>query len=343
MNLYLKAMGLIGALMICASAHAGTESHGAGGLLRGGQYITFYSAGFYIEPQPASDQLQVPQLNDLIAFISSMEDMSAHSKTKLLQAIIPTPARQYFKVDESRFDATTRARLLDEYARLVNRDRGDLNLFAITDTVTRRTYLLPSFYALKNPLEQMAILFHEAYWILNPKLDYKTVVDAEMAFQAVLEKPKDTLRLLEFMKYFSTAADRMKVAVSSDLRTQALPSSFRLIDLLGKDFFECKEATDKDCSGFALLTLHTYMQQYPKSAVLKAFQAAFVAGTLSYFRRSDGMRMEHSSFLRLSTCEIRMQVQTSLTNPENYGLRMACVYLNGLNVSSFGDDYAIKF
>lgn len=315
--------------VLCAAfvinAHAGQKGNGGGGVRNHGLYQSFYSAGFYVEPHPEETPTVVTQLNELIEFVSNFSDMSPISRAKLLAAIIPTPDRQYFKIDEGAFDEATRERLLDEYARVVKTERSRLEIFAITDTATKRTYLLPSFYKLQAS-DQMAILFHEAFWILNPTQTYEWIVAAEMAFQAVVEKPKDTLRIVRFMKYYSTKADTLKAALEGDLRARALPDSIRLEDLLGKDYLNCRGGNE--CKSFALLPLYSMIKQYPNSAVLKLIQASFLEDGLKVGRDGADNALTFTYgmslwWMDITSCEISME-WVSRTGSETAGLRMGC-------------------
>lgn len=155
--------------------------NGGGGVKKNGVYKTFYSAGVYV-----SEELdEVPGGELFTSTILSLIGEGSSTNT-LLAAGLPFGNRKFYKISESQMDDTTMGRLIEEYARIVQQPAEGLTIFAITDIEKKSTYLLPSFFKL-NEVEQAAILFHEAYWILNTNADYSEVIAAEMAFQKYVE------------------------------------------------------------------------------------------------------------------------------------------------------------
>lgn len=156
--------------------------NGGGGVQENGVYKTFYSAGLYIKPIP---EKEIPGLE---LYKKTIMDLSGGSLTTstLLSTALPFNNRKYYKVLADKMDDVVMSRLLEEYARVVNQPVQQLTIFAITDINAKVTYLLPSFYSLSE-VEQAAIIFHEAYWIMNPKANYAEVIEAEATFQRFLE------------------------------------------------------------------------------------------------------------------------------------------------------------
>lgn len=257
-----------------APAVEGQNGNGGGGVNRNGRYMTFYSAGFYTEPNEATAS-EIPQLPELMNFFSSTP-LSAATKAKYLSALTPLSDRTYYKVQPGTFTPEIRARLLAEYSRVMKVDTNELALFAITDTTSKATYLFPEFFSLK-PVEQMAILFHEAYWIIKPSVSYQQVIQAEMTFQAYLENPTSPDRLLHWLATTGTPGDVMAASIQFDLRNKTMQgllkgNSLALGQLLGAPFIQCMRQTPTiDCSGFVAINAYQLAAKYPSSLFLKFF------------------------------------------------------------------------
>ncbi len=167
------AISMLALILPFSSVYAGPRvtGNGGGGIRQNGIYKTFYSAGVYILPEELTE---VPGAELYIKTISTLAG-EGRSTSKLLSSALPLGDRKFYKIAEDKMDETTTNRLIAEYARVVNQPAGDLILFAITEIQSKTTYLLPSFYQLTE-IEQAAIIFHEAYWILKPSADYAEVI-----------------------------------------------------------------------------------------------------------------------------------------------------------------------
>lgn len=282
-----KLLFLLGALLAlyltvptahadAALADSGREGNGGGGVERDGRYMTFYSAGLYTEPFPAQDNEEVPGLIDLLDFFEKFPHLSDEERLRFIGTSLPSANHSYYKAKEDRFDEATLRRLIAEFSRVTGQPIEEIRLFAITDTQSRNTFLLPSFYQLTRQ-EQMTILFHENYWILNPKANYQTVIAAEMAFQAVLAKPSKMNRVLELLKYIGEPADRMLAIIRYDLQSEALKgllgsgSTLPMVELLGEKFFACMEKSNylgEACLESIKLNVYRLTQKYPHSLLL---------------------------------------------------------------------------
>lgn len=274
---------IIALLLVCQSGFAqqkleGNDGHGGGGVTRNGRYMTFYSAGFYTEPLEATSD-EVPQLEELITFFKTTPLMSELTKVKYASELIPGGERKYYKVQGNTFTPEVRTRLLAEYGRVMKVDTNEVALFAITDTQSGITYLFPEFYSLK-PSEQQAILFHEAYWLVNPKATYARVIDAEMSFQAYIENPQSSEKLIRWLRNSGTTGDTFLAALKSDLSSGAMQglvtnNKIPIRNLLGDKFIECKSSgLGAECAAF--ITSHAYQlsYKYPRSLFIKIYLEA---------------------------------------------------------------------
>ncbi len=272
----IKILSAVSGLLLTAMtfAYAGQEGNGGGGVIRNGRYMTFYSAGFYTEPLEATSD-EVPQLPELIEFFYKTPFMSELTKVKYAAALIPTGERHYFKVQSSTFTPETRARLIAEYGRVMNINTNEVALFAITDISSKTTYLLPEYFSLK-PNEQKAVLFHEVYWLLKKDAGYKSVIDAEMAFQAYLEYPSSSERLMRWLELSGSTSDVLQAVIQIDFSTGAIkklitdknkiPSKI----LFGEKYFECRRKDlDKACMAFWNTNLYELAKSYPNSLFVR--------------------------------------------------------------------------
>lgn len=267
---------LILMLSLISQAYAaeGQSGNGGGGISRNGRYMTFYSAGFYTEPAESTSE-EVPQLQELVSFFYTTPYMNAITRVAYASKLMPSSARSYYKVQANSFTPEIRARLIAEYSRVMNVDTKELALFAITDTTSQTTYLFPEFFSL-TPVEQKAILFHEAYWLIQPRSDYSHVVQAEMSFQAYLQNPASPDRLLNWLRNSGTSGDVMKASLQTDLQTKAMDGLIKrnneivLGDILGADFFHCRaQGETSSCVPFIQVNLYTLSQKYPKSLFIR--------------------------------------------------------------------------
>ena len=229
--------------------------NGGGGEGKGSQYMTFYSAGLYVEPSEPSAPPVVPGLEDLIQYITDLDVISFESKAPLLKAITPSGDRQYYIASPKELTPAIKARLLEEFKRVTNVDAANLRLYALTDTNSQSTFILPEFAKLKKR-DQMTILYHEAYWLNHPDATYNEVVKAEMAFQAALSTPDNPTRVLDFVtssglaSELEIAAAELKLDLSSEsldglVDTDANGQYIKFSTLLGDSFMKCAMSTYK--------------------------------------------------------------------------------------------------
>lgn len=274
MKYLILAMSLLSMVAYADNGEGGNSTgNGGGGVKKNGRYMTFYSAGIYTNPSPEVER-EIPNLRKLTDFVHGMNGLTARSKSDLISALIPTANREYYRVQKDKFDKTTRDRIIKEFSNVTGAPSDQIEIFALTDTNKRRTFLLPSFYDL-NPTEQMAILFHEAYWILNPQANYEKVVSAEVSFQAMLEHPGSNDYILDFLRYFGSREDQFTLAYNNDLSNKSLVPVFgkagkiSLSAFLGNEYVSCLEAGSSSC--YTFLSSHAYRlsSSNPSSMVLK--------------------------------------------------------------------------
>src|SRR4051812_9153820 len=109
-----------------AKAKSGQEGNGGGGIVRGGQYMTFYSAGLYAEPKPVQQSVQVPNLDRVVAFIERFPFLSHSSKADLVGTLLPSSSHSYFRAIPSELTPEILDRLLAEFHRVTGVPTGSL-------------------------------------------------------------------------------------------------------------------------------------------------------------------------------------------------------------------------
>jgi hypothetical protein len=244
----MKGLLLLMILSMSAPLIAGPRfvGNGGGGVKENGVYKTFYSAGLYVAPIA---ETEIPGTELYTKTILSLAG-NGESKSKLFSSALPLGERKFYKILEDKMDKVVMDRLLEEYARVVKQSQNQLTIFAITDIAQNITYLLPSFYKLSE-VEQAAIIFHEAYWILNPEADYAEVVAAESAFQKFVERKEAgnyDLGLPHLLgKLLKDPKLPLETAYQEDVRAQ---NSAGLINKNGEikmsNLFENNESTCKE-------------------------------------------------------------------------------------------------
>lgn len=179
---------LLAAALACATtAYAGSEGrNGGGGIERNGMVLTFGSAGYHIGLDPLEPE-DVPGMDRLHDAIRALPLSSLHHTT-LLEAIIPTETRRYFKIAGNQLGDLQKAALFSAYQKAIGQSipNASLRVFAVTSPSTRETYLLPDFFRLGTAEQQAAILLHESVWTMGQS-DYSYVMRLEEKFQAYLE------------------------------------------------------------------------------------------------------------------------------------------------------------
>lgn len=162
---------------------AGTDiQNGGGGLSVNGTVATFFSAKIKIDPDPIEGFDEIQMLNQEIYKLK----IDSETKLSMLQNIAPSFSRKYFRATNQNSQETI-DRIKEEYQKATGLELKDIALFAITNTDTQQTLLLPDFFLLQ-PIEKMAILFHESMWLSNNVKSLKDMLRLEYAFQQYLEE-----------------------------------------------------------------------------------------------------------------------------------------------------------
>ncbi|QDK46306.1 hypothetical protein DOM22_14600 [Bdellovibrio sp. ZAP7] len=190
---------LIGVCVLLFSVNifaAKEVQNGGGGTSQDGSYQTFGSARISVDKDPLGFYA-VPGLSLLTDRILRMP-LPENVKGELLAAITPSLARNYHQISSDKFDPDARRNLVAIYAKLLNVSSDNVVIFAVTEPKTKKTMLLPEFFRL-NEIEQAAILFHEALWLVNPSATYEQIIDIEQAAQAHFQEPASKTHLLRVL------------------------------------------------------------------------------------------------------------------------------------------------
>ena len=209
-------------IMMLASfqGFAGQDGGGGGVIKRDGQYLTFGSAKVKLSSPQGIEN--VPGLELLLNVLdASKSGIPEQFHGQLVNALLPSEERRYFRIDQSQLSSQTYARLIAEYSKLWKGQIDPSNLELAAITVAQDTFLLPPFFRL-NQTEQAAILFHESIWLLKPSISYDELVAAEMTMQSHIEKYGTTSTynpdlVLVFGKILNNYALVLSKAIQADL------------------------------------------------------------------------------------------------------------------------------
>lgn len=255
MNFFLILMPVT--LLASLAAFGGNEvRNGGGGISKLGRSMTFYSANVPVEPQPEFPS-DIPGLDYLVQQIKNL-NISSAAKSQLFYAVYPLTERQYYKVDATALDEASRAEIIANYTSLYGIPADQLVIFAATDRTKQYTFLFPEFYQLSE-IEQATILLHEGTWLLNPEINYKSMVQFEQATQAFFLEPLKFHTYFDFYNKLSLAMGPtnpdgkayIRAALIYD-RNQAQQSNRYVVpvkNIFGDDFVNCvfESATAKSC------------------------------------------------------------------------------------------------
>lgn len=180
---------------------AGTDiQNGGGGLVINGTVATFYSAKISIDPEPMEMFEDIQNLNKELFHLQ----VTPNIKFTLLSNTTPSDDRRYFKATDSNSKIEIE-KIKEEYMKITGLSEKEIVLFAITNVANKTTVLLPDFFKL-NPIEKMAILFHESMWLSLRVNSLPDMLRLEYVFQQYLENksPKNTF---EFYRSLETTFD----------------------------------------------------------------------------------------------------------------------------------------
>lgn len=181
--------------LLTSLSYAGDKGNGGGGIREGDEVMTFYSSEIPVEHNERT-MAEVPMLQETINFFYKSNYFTDSLIYELIGALSPDLGRKYYNIKSGDLSENRYNEIIEEYARVKKINTSKIAIFAVTDVYTRTTFLFPEFYLL-DPVEQMAILFHEAMWIIYPNESLEKIMYAEATFQAYLEDqtPEKLVRL----------------------------------------------------------------------------------------------------------------------------------------------------
>ncbi|NUN06174.1 MAG: hypothetical protein HUU57_10475 [Bdellovibrio sp.] len=214
--------------------------NGGGGWMSDGEYKTFYSAEIPVTRKPLEIN-EIPGLSFLLKKVVDLH-ISENHRAKLLDKILPTSKRIYYRVNADRLDAEKYQELISKYSAVMGVAKENLTIFATTDAKSAETFLLPDFYKLTE-LELAVVLLHESAWMLDPLLDYQGVVTFEQATQAFFEDGTTAQNVHSFYRQLSLLLKDPRVALlptlQFDIDAGVLPARLVLKDVFGESYLTC--------------------------------------------------------------------------------------------------------
>lgn len=154
--------------------------NGGGGTKQGANFQTFGTARITVNKEPLA-YASVPGLSLLNEKLLAMP-VPENVKADLVAAVIPSFSRSYHQISEDKFDPEARKALMKIYSEILKVPVEQVVIFAVTESSTKRTMLLPEFFRLSE-VEQAAVLLHEALWIVNPNATYEQIISIEQSAQ----------------------------------------------------------------------------------------------------------------------------------------------------------------
>ena len=261
--------------------------NGGGGVLFEGKPSTFREAGVNIELKEREDEdfafsnkqldyEDIPQIEVLIDFIENNFLSYNYIKGELLKAILPGSDRKYILANKDIYDSDAYLEIYDDYKREFPNKEPIIH--AITFPATKKTVLLPTFFELSGT-GKMAILFHEALWLLNSKRTLNKVLYLEDLFHAWL---KDSNNLELMYDFFVTLIPGSEVTISLKLDTLGenisfmnydddKEPSFKMHTIYGQEFYNCIADAEfpQICQKYIGENVYKLMKENPNSFFLK--------------------------------------------------------------------------
>lgn len=310
MKLRAKFVYMAFALLFANLTIAGTVSGGGGGgIKRDGKYLTFGSARVQIGLVPIRE---TPGLNLLKTVVMNIP-LASYYKGQLQRAIYPVGDRVYYKINTSDLSESTKLELLKSYREVLNNSLDtpdEIAFFGVT--AGKETFLLPEFFLL-NEIQQAAILFHEALWVINPKLSYAEVVDAEIKMENFIQSNGPNYNTYDqdlfsvFNKVFKNSALGLLAAATDDFnsgrlkpflnRKNRLPISW----IIGENNLACGIVVGNTV-GYDVRVRTNHIQshianqiaKYPEIKFLKEFFALLPIMSTSFENKIDTIFMRGS-------------------------------------------------
>ena len=274
---------ILNALNLTSGFAADRAGNGGGGIVRNGQYLTFGSANVRLRPVSLQD---IPGLNRLKETIQNMP-LAPGRRGALVSAAYPAGNRQYFAISKEELGPEQEAELLMKYLDATGYEIPITSLVVFAVTSGTETYLLPSFFDITE-VEQAAILFHEALWIINSSLTYNEVIDAEIAFQNYLDEGGTGFKAQLFRILNDVFRDRtisVMAAAQDDFAHNRFNSYFgrdgmtvesifgrelMIVDHPREAIFHLNESPNRDLLALHLMAL---IERFPEVNTFKEFYA----------------------------------------------------------------------
>ncbi len=261
--------------------------NGGGGVRDNDGFKTFYSANIPVYPN-ALQLNEIPGMGLLVDNISNLM-VSDPWISPILVSIFPHEDRKYYRVNQSELNDVQRLELNKIYGQQLGVNPDQVVIFAFTDPRSKNTFLLPSFFKLKES-EQAAILFHESLWAYNPQLSYATVIESEQAAQAYFEQPESAQKAFTFYSRLGRIYQNRFMLISAVLSTGEFSVSdaskfpMDLNRLLGASFIKCSsQATGDldDCGPTLLIWLAKSLRNQPSLTAQALFEFLSSSGRVS--------------------------------------------------------------
>jgi hypothetical protein len=209
--------------------------------------------------------------------------LTGRDQGKLLEAVYPAGDRRYYRIDESDLNEFNRKELLRKYREALKSElaNDDLTVFAITNQ--NETFLLPGFFKL-DEVQQAAILFHEALWVIDPKLTYGFVIDAEITLEDYLRRntqafPYETDLFLALSTALGNPILTIMAAAKDDFNNGRLSALLNregqlpIETLLGKQNIKCYSENDGFVDRATFVAHLTFMMRTRPE--IKLYEALF--------------------------------------------------------------------
>lgn len=282
-----------------ASASDGGQSgDGGAGTIKNGKPVTFYSGGYYQEPNLQVDKIDLDnreaalqiRIEKLAKFVADFEywGQSYWVRTQNLQRIIPSKDRHYYNISYADLNMETYKNIMREYRKVHGiPETIMLNLF--TNPTTSETWILPSFYQLSEN-DAVAQLFHEFDWIRKPNATYQEIVDDEKAFQAFYEQPGNYARMYVFAKRMGNQDRLSEIAYKYDMQKGNMNNLLKgrkqipMMEFLGRDFMNTTNSYSKNNGVFVVSHMRKLAKENPKSLFLNgaAVSGYFAAENIEF-------------------------------------------------------------
>jgi hypothetical protein len=170
----------------------GKVGNGSGGVVADGNYLTLPEAHIEIEGHL---MLEVPALSVVVQGLSDLH-LSVHRLSALLPVLYPSSQRTYYRINSLPPQAMQELKKI--YSDLLKLPPEKVVIFAVTDTASNKTFLLPEYFKL-NEDQQASVLFHEWLWTVNKHAVYSDVVYGENLFYQFRHDHTQYFALVDFL------------------------------------------------------------------------------------------------------------------------------------------------